>query len=167
MHNLDHALIWNILFSFFLKAFFLNGDMDKQALKHICLQFFQFWTNFNETFSKRFFWAGSLNGTVKSDLTLMHSSHFALFFQLFFFQGREVIFYIAKCVLCSAKCALCSGVRSDLTMPFKPPAQKNICWKFHWNRSKIEKTAGKCALEPVCPYPLSKISCIFLKIIYS
>ena len=34
--------------------------------------FFPFLTVFNETFSKRFFWAGSLNGMVKSELTLLH-----------------------------------------------------------------------------------------------
>ena len=51
--------------------------------------FFQFLTDCIEIFSKCFFFQARLNGTIKSDLTLLHSAHFtlhiahfALFFQL-------------------------------------------------------------------------------------
>ena len=40
--------------------------------------FLQFSTNFSETLSKCFFFRGSLNRAIRSDLTLLHSAHFAL-----------------------------------------------------------------------------------------
>ena len=36
----------------------------------------------------------------------------------------------------SAKCALCSGVRSDLSAPFKLPAQKQLKLQKNWLKSK-------------------------------
>ena len=36
----------------------------------------------------------------------------------------------------SAKCALCSGVRSDLSAPFKSPAQKKLKLQNNWLKSK-------------------------------
>jgi hypothetical protein len=48
----------------------------------------------------------------------------------------------AKCALCSANCALCSNVRSDLSAPFKPPAQKKLMLKI--SEKSVEKQR-KCA----------------------
>ena len=50
---------WSIWGRVPLRTLHLKGDTGKQALKHICLQFFQFSTDFNETFSKRFFFLRS------------------------------------------------------------------------------------------------------------
>ena len=55
---------------------FVKGDTGKQALKHICLQFLQFLSNFNETLSISFFFRGRLNRALRSDLTPLHSAHF-------------------------------------------------------------------------------------------
>ena len=54
-----------------LEIDFFKGEMHKKAYKHIWLPFFQFSTDFNETFSKCFFIRGRLNETFKSELTLL------------------------------------------------------------------------------------------------
>jgi hypothetical protein len=52
--------------------------------------FLQFLTDYIEIFSKCFFFEGPLIDTIKSDLILLHSAHFALqsaHFALFFHQA--------------------------------------------------------------------------------
>jgi hypothetical protein len=56
--------------------------MDKRAGVVICAHFLCFSTDLSEIFSISFFCAGGLNSAFRSDLTLLHSLHFALFFQL-------------------------------------------------------------------------------------
>ena len=48
----------------------------------------------------------------------------------------------AKCALCSANCALSSNVRSDMSAPFKPPAEKKLVLKI--SKKSVEKQR-KCA----------------------
>ena len=48
----------------------------------------------------------------------------------------------------------CSDVSSDLTVPFKPPDFCDFLLKVSVKTVKNGKNAGKCAHEPVCPYPL-------------
>jgi hypothetical protein len=67
-----------IMIQKFKKGEFLKGDMGKQALTLIWVPFLQFLTYFNEIFSISFFFQGRLNSAVKSDLTPLHSAHFAL-----------------------------------------------------------------------------------------
>ena len=110
--------------------------MGKKALKLICLQFFQFLTNFNEILSISVFFQGRLNRAIRSDLTLLqsahfvlHSAHFALVFQLFCFSIQRAVIWCAggnldfiniliycifwqsgcaQCTFCTAQRALCN-----------------------------------------------------------
>ena len=56
----------------------LKGDTGKQALKHICQRFFNFQPIFLKLSANASFFWGSLNRAIRSDLTLLHSAHFAL-----------------------------------------------------------------------------------------
>ena len=70
-------------------------------------------------------------------------------------SGKELIFDSAKCVPCSAKCALCSGVRSDLTMLFKPPAQKKRLLKVSLKSVKNWKNCRQMCFRvclPISPF---------------
>ena len=60
----------------------------------------------------------------------------------------------ARCAV--VKCALCSSVSSDLTAQFKRPREKKLLLRVSLKLLKNWRNAGKCALEPVCPYPLFK-----------
>ena len=52
---------------------YLKGDMGKQAHALIWVRFFQFSTDFFEIFRISFFLLSSLNGAVRSDLTLLYT----------------------------------------------------------------------------------------------
>ena len=69
---------WSVQFLRYLRILNLKGETGKQALKLICLQFFQFLTYFNEILSISVFFQGCLNCAIRSDLTLLQSAHFAL-----------------------------------------------------------------------------------------
>ena len=51
----------------------------------------------------------------------------------------------------------CSGVSSDLNASFKWPWKKKPLLKVSEKSVENWKNAGKCALEPVCPYPLLNV----------
>ena len=71
----------------------------------------------------------------------------------------------AKCALCSANCALCSYVRSDLSTPFKPPAQKKLMLKIS---EKLVEKQRKCAqISPRAFLSIAPLkNCFEKKILY-
>ena len=112
--------------------------------------FLQFSTDFSETLSKCFSFPGRLNCAIRSDLTLLHSAHFAL--RNAHFAHKKSALYLkkqkswktgAKCALCSAKCALCSSVWSDLSARFKLPWKKKLMLWISIYLVKNWRNAGK------------------------
>ena len=71
----------------------------------------------------------------------------------------------AKCALCSANCALCSNVRSDLSAPFKPPAQMKLMLKI--SEKSVQKQRKCAQISPRAFLSIAPLkNCFEKKILY-
>ena len=141
----------------------MKGDTGKQALKHICQRFFNFQPIFLKLSANASFFWGGLNRAIRSDLTLLHSAHFALH-SAHFAQKKNQISTLknkkvgkpvqnVRCAVQNVHCVhpVCQKIVCKIVYEIETQSSTAKISSLLWKTKKVWKTVKhvRCAVQNV------------------